>query len=102
MLLSAVMGGMMGAMLGVVLSENLIQLLMFWELTSLASFLLIGYWKEREAARQGARMARETIRFASSSPTNRSARGSHFSLRPRRMQRLAAWQMVVARWAASG
>ena len=47
----------MGAMLGVVLSENLIQLLMFWELTSLASFLLIGYWKEREAARQGARMA---------------------------------------------
>ncbi len=47
----------MGAMLGVVLSENLIQLLMFWELTSLSSFLLIGYWREREQARQGARMA---------------------------------------------
>ncbi|MFZ5484771.1 MAG: monovalent cation/H+ antiporter subunit A [Pseudomonadota bacterium] len=47
----------MGAMLGVVLSENLIQLLIFWELTSLASFLLIGYWKEREEARNGARMA---------------------------------------------
>ncbi len=47
----------MGAMLGVVLSENLIQLLMFWELTSLSSFLLIGYWKEREEARHGARMA---------------------------------------------
>ncbi|MDD3530151.1 MAG: proton-conducting transporter membrane subunit, partial [Gallionellaceae bacterium] len=47
----------MGAMLGVVLSENLVQLLIFWELTSLASFLLIGYWKEREEARQGARMA---------------------------------------------
>ncbi|MDD5389087.1 MAG: monovalent cation/H+ antiporter subunit A [Gallionellaceae bacterium] len=47
----------MGAMLGVVLSENLIQLLMFWELTSLSSFLLIAYWREREQARQGARMA---------------------------------------------
>ena len=47
----------MGSMLGVVLSENLIQLLIFWELTSLSSFLLIGYWKEREEARLGARMA---------------------------------------------
>jgi multicomponent K+:H+ antiporter subunit A len=47
----------MGSMLGVVLSENLIQLLIFWELTSLSSFLLIGYWKEREEARHGARMA---------------------------------------------
>ncbi len=47
----------MGSMLGVVLSENLIQLLIFWELTSLSSFLLIGYWREREEARQGARMA---------------------------------------------
>ena len=47
----------MGAMLGVVLSENLIQLLIFWELTSLSSFLLISYWKDRSDARQGARMA---------------------------------------------
>jgi len=47
----------MGAMLGVVLSENLIQLLVFWELTSLASFLLISYWQHRADARQGARMA---------------------------------------------
>ena len=47
----------MGAMLGVVLSENLIQMLMFWELTSLSSFLLIGYWRQREDARTGARMA---------------------------------------------
>ena len=47
----------MGAMLGVVLSENLIQMLMFWELTSLTSFLLIGYWRQREDARTGARMA---------------------------------------------
>lgn len=47
----------MGSMLGVVLSENLIQLLVFWELTSLSSFLLIAYWRRREAARRGARMA---------------------------------------------
>ncbi|MFZ1537469.1 MAG: monovalent cation/H+ antiporter subunit A [Chromatiaceae bacterium] len=47
----------MGAMLGVVLSENLIQMLVFWELTSLSSFLLIGYWRQREDARTGARMA---------------------------------------------
>ena len=47
----------MGSMLGIVLSENLIQLLVFWELTSLSSFLLISYWQHREEARQGARMA---------------------------------------------
>ncbi|MBN2691050.1 MAG: monovalent cation/H+ antiporter subunit A [Burkholderiaceae bacterium] len=47
----------MGAMLGVVLSGQLIQLLMFWELTSLSSFLLIGYWSDRSEARSGARMA---------------------------------------------
>jgi len=47
----------MGSMLGVVLSENLIQLLVFWELTSLSSFLLIAYWRRREAARRGARLA---------------------------------------------
>ncbi|MDZ7751973.1 MAG: monovalent cation/H+ antiporter subunit A [Gammaproteobacteria bacterium] len=47
----------MGAMLGIVLSENIIQLLVFWELTSLTSFLLISYWQERADARQGARMA---------------------------------------------
>jgi multicomponent K+:H+ antiporter subunit A len=47
----------MGAMLGVVLSGNLIQLMVFWELTSLTSFLLIGYWHHRIDARRGARMA---------------------------------------------
>lgn len=44
----------MGAMLGVVLSDNLIVLYMFWEFTSLSSFLLIGYWNERERSRYGA------------------------------------------------
>jgi multicomponent K+:H+ antiporter subunit A len=47
----------MGAMLGVVLADNLLFLVVFWELTSLTSFLLIGYWQHREDARQGARMA---------------------------------------------
>jgi len=53
----AYMLAFMGAMLGVVLSGNLIQLVVFWELTSLTSFLLIGYWQERNDARRGARMA---------------------------------------------
>src|SRR5690625_928963 len=47
----------MGAMLGVVLSGNLIQLVIFWELTSLCSFMLIGYWYHRRDARRGARMS---------------------------------------------
>jgi multicomponent K+:H+ antiporter subunit A len=47
----------MGSMLGVVLSGNLVLLVFFWELTSLASFLLIGYWQHNAAARDGARMA---------------------------------------------
>jgi len=47
----------MGAMLGVVVSGNLVQLAFFWELTSLFSFLLIGYWHHRADARRGARMA---------------------------------------------
>ncbi|WP_028487802.1 monovalent cation/H+ antiporter subunit A [Thiothrix lacustris] len=47
----------MGSMLGVVLSENLLQLMVFWEMTSLSSFLLISYWTHRSDARQGARMA---------------------------------------------
>ncbi len=47
----------MGAMLGVVLAENLLLLFVFWELTSLSSFLLIGYWQRKASARDGARTA---------------------------------------------
>jgi multicomponent K+:H+ antiporter subunit A len=47
----------MGAMLGLVISGNIIQIAVFWELTSLVSFLLIGYWHHNAAARRGARMA---------------------------------------------
>ncbi|HYD73349.1 MAG TPA: proton-conducting transporter membrane subunit, partial [Candidatus Binatia bacterium] len=47
----------MGAMLGIVMSGNLIQLVVFWEVTALFSFLLIGYWHQSSNAREGARMA---------------------------------------------
>ncbi|MBJ8426109.1 monovalent cation/H+ antiporter subunit A [Acinetobacter bereziniae] len=47
----------MAAMLGISLSNNLIILLVFWELTSISSFLLVGYWSNYEAAQRGARMA---------------------------------------------
>ncbi|WIM09151.1 monovalent cation/H+ antiporter subunit A [Enhydrobacter sp.] len=47
----------MGSMLGIALSGNLIQLVFFWELTSLFSFLLIGYWHQSGQAREGARIA---------------------------------------------
>lgn len=47
----------MAAMLGISLSNNLILLLVFWELTSISSFLLVGYWSNYEAAQRGSRMA---------------------------------------------
>ena len=53
----ALLLGFMGSMLGVVVSGNLLQLVLFWELTSVFSFLLIGYWQHRRDARRGARMA---------------------------------------------
>lgn len=47
----------MGAMLGIALSENLLLLLVFWELTSLSSFLLISYFYRKPESRKGAQMA---------------------------------------------
>ena len=47
----------MGSMLGLVLAGNLLLLVVFWELTSISSFLLIGFWSQRRDAREGARMA---------------------------------------------
>ncbi|GHC60150.1 monovalent cation/H+ antiporter subunit A [Neogemmobacter tilapiae] len=46
-----------GAMMGMLLSGNILMLVVFWELTSILSFLLIGYWHQGQAARDGARMA---------------------------------------------
>lgn len=47
----------MAAMLGISLSNNLIILLVFWEMTSISSFLLVGYWSNYDAAQRGSRMA---------------------------------------------
>ncbi|WP_058307311.1 Na+/H+ antiporter subunit A [Gracilibacillus massiliensis] len=44
----------MTAMFGVVLSDNVFVLYGFWELTSISSFLLIGYWNYKERSRYGA------------------------------------------------
>ena len=44
-----------GAMLGIVLSDNILLLVVFWELTSLSSFLLIGFWRHSAGGRGRAR-----------------------------------------------
>lgn len=50
----AALSAFMGAMLGIALADHLMLLFAFWELTSLTSFLLIGYWYEQASAKQGA------------------------------------------------
>jgi multicomponent Na+:H+ antiporter subunit A len=47
----------MAAMLGLVLSDNIISLFVFWELTSITSYMLIGYKHESEKARAAALQA---------------------------------------------
>jgi multicomponent K+:H+ antiporter subunit A len=47
----------MGSMLGVVFSDHLISLFIFWELTSITSYFLIGFWSDREASVYGAQKA---------------------------------------------
>ncbi|MCC5811392.1 MAG: putative monovalent cation/H+ antiporter subunit A [Ectothiorhodospiraceae bacterium] len=47
----AIMFSFMAAMLGVVLSNNIITLFVFWELTSITSYLLIGFHHEQKDAR---------------------------------------------------
>ena len=44
----------MGSMLGLVFSDNMIALFVFWELTSITSFLLIGFDHTRQASRRAA------------------------------------------------
>lgn len=43
-----------GAMFGLVLSDNLLLLYIFWELTTVLSFLLVGHYAERQASRRAA------------------------------------------------
>ena len=47
----------MGSMLGLVLSDNVLLLFVFWELTGFTSFLLIGFEHDRPAARRAATQA---------------------------------------------
>jgi len=47
----------MGAMLFLVFSDNIMVLYLFWELTSISSFLLIAYWYQRKGSRYGAQKA---------------------------------------------
>lgn len=51
------LGVFMAAMLGVVLSDNIISLFVFWELTSISSFFLIGFNNKEEASRKSAILA---------------------------------------------
>jgi multicomponent Na+:H+ antiporter subunit A len=44
----------MASMLGLVNADNMLALFVFWELTSISSYLLIGFNHESEAARDGA------------------------------------------------
>lgn len=54
---SAAFMGFMTAMLGLVLSDDILGLFVFWELTSITSYLLIGYHHEKEDSRKGAQQA---------------------------------------------
>jgi multicomponent Na+:H+ antiporter subunit A len=47
----------MGAMLGLVLTDNLVALFSYWEMTAVTSFLLIGFDHERPLARRAATQA---------------------------------------------
>jgi NADH-quinone oxidoreductase subunit L len=51
------------AMLGVVLSDNFLQMFIFWELVGVSSYLLIGFWHERAAAADAAKKAFLTNRL---------------------------------------
>lgn len=44
----------MSAMLGLVLNDNVLMLYLFWELTSISSFLLIAFWFMKERSLYGA------------------------------------------------
>lgn len=47
----------MASMLGLVLADNLLVLFVFWELTSISSYLLVGFDHERDKARRAALQA---------------------------------------------
>lgn len=52
-----------GSMLGLVISDNLLQTYVFWELVGICSYLLIGFWYRRPAAAAAAKKAFVVTRF---------------------------------------
>ncbi len=54
---AAVLLAFSGAMYGLVLTDDLIMLVMFWELTSILSYLLIGHYHNRAVSRRAALQA---------------------------------------------
>ena len=98
----------MGSMLGIVISGNLILLVFFWELTSIFSFLLIGYWHHNAGARDGARMALTVTGIGGLAPAGRRPpdRPYRRQLRPRpraglRRRRSARIPSTCRRWFSS-
>ncbi|MBA31911.1 MAG: NADH-quinone oxidoreductase subunit L [Chloroflexi bacterium] len=51
------------SMLGLVLSKNIVQLFVFWELVGVSSYLLIGFWMNRPSAANAAKKAFIMTRF---------------------------------------
>ncbi len=51
------------AMIGLLVSNNYVQLYLFWELVGLASYLLIGFWYQKKSARDAAMQAFMTNRI---------------------------------------
>jgi NADH:ubiquinone oxidoreductase subunit 5 (subunit L)/multisubunit Na+/H+ antiporter MnhA subunit len=79
----------MAAMLGLVLADDAISLFVFWELTSVSSYLLIGFDHQQEEARKAALQALLVTgggrpRPARRPPPPRPGRGHAAALRPRR------------------
>jgi multicomponent Na+:H+ antiporter subunit A len=54
---SAVLLAFSGAMYGLVLTDDFVVLVLFWEITSVLSYLLIGYYHRRAASRRSALQA---------------------------------------------
>lgn len=54
---AGVLLGFAGAMYGLVLTDDLVVLVMFWEVTSILSYLLIGHYRRRAASRRAALQA---------------------------------------------
>jgi multicomponent Na+:H+ antiporter subunit A len=54
---AAALTGFAGSMLGLVLADNLLALFVFWELTSITSYLLIGFEDRKASARDAAQQA---------------------------------------------